>query len=111
MIDIKYLPKDILLYELWKRARLSQYFYHCKEKAPRLNIERCRNDINHMFINNKNIEVTIYYGRLIYINLTDNEVDTFNYNVYNGSEAAEEVINEIKKNQMNKVQLNYYKSR
>ena len=77
-IYIGYLPKDRLLYELWLHARRSPNFYYCKELSPILTLEIAKKDINFMLADSRDIDLTTYYGRMLYIDITGDYVDTFN---------------------------------
>jgi hypothetical protein len=102
---IKYLPKDRLLFELWKRARRSQHFYYCPHLMPKLDLVQCRKDINMMIASNDKIEVCTYFGRLVYVDITGDYLDSFNYDVHNGDDAALSVVTELKKEELLKAVL------
>jgi len=108
-IYIKYLPKDLLLYELWKAARMSPNFYYCKELSPVLTPEDAKKDINHMIANNREIYLTTYYGRMLFIDITGDYVETFNYDLYNGRNSAKKIIDSLKEEELKKTMCNYYK--
>ena len=91
-MDIKYIPKDKLLYQLWKYAKKANHFYHCNDKAPILTEQQARDDINYMIQDNRPLELTTYYGRLIFVNISSDYLDTFTYNMYNGDDMAERII-------------------
>lgn len=108
-IFIKYLPKDQLLYELWKSAKKSKYFYYCPELIPNLTVEQAANDINHMLYSGRSLSLTTYYGKMMYINITNEMVDVNEYNIYNGDGVAEKIIQELKKQELNNTICTYYK--
>jgi len=96
MIYIKYLPKNKLLFELWKYARPSHYMYYCPEKIPSLTLEQATLDIYYMIKNNRPIKLTTYYGRLLHINLSNDYVNCDLYNLLNGRQyLAERIIQQI----------------
>jgi len=108
-VYIKYLPKDVLLYRLWQNAKISHYFRFCKELVPVLTIDIAKNDIQQMIINNRAINLTTYYGRILYINITDDYVDVFKYNLCNGNGLAEKIISQLKKEEMQSTICTFYK--
>jgi hypothetical protein len=108
-IYIKYLPKEQLLFELWKYARISPNFYYCKDLSPVLTIEDARKDINCMLANNRDIDLTTYYGRMLFIDITGDYVDTFNYDLYNGLNKAKKIIDLLKEKELRHTLYTYYK--
>lgn len=107
-VYIKYLPKDKLLYELWKPARRSQYLYYCPKSVPQLTLEKAKRDINHMIENSRDLDITTYYGKLLFIDISGDYMDPFTYNLYNGRGTAEEIIKKIKIEEMNRSVLKFY---
>lgn len=107
-IYIKYLPKDKLLYRLWEAARFSPNLYYCQEHRPILTYDIAKNDINFMIHNKRPIDLTTYYGRLLYIDITDDYTDVFNYDLYNGKGTAKKIIDSIKEEEMNNTVCRYY---
>ncbi len=108
-IYIKHLPKDVLLYELWKAARNSPNFYYCKDKRPTLDLETCTNDINHMINNKRTIDLTTYYGRLLYIDITNDYFEDSTYNAYNGDGSAQKIIDALKERELKHTICVYFK--
>lgn len=108
-IFIKYLPKDILLYQLWYNARPSHYFYYCPEYKPILTLEQAKDDINNMLANGSEISLASYNGKLLYIKLHDDYFDPIEYDMYNGYGTASRIINDMKKEELRNVILSYYK--
>lgn len=107
---IGYIPKDKLMFELWKFARKSPYHYYLPNIAdPKVTLDEIRNDINFMIENNREIDITTYHGKLLFINITTDTVDTKQYNMYNGTRAAENIIRKLKLEELEKSILNYYK--
>ncbi len=109
LVYIKHISKDLLLYELWKAARNSPNLYHCAELRPILTPEITKNDINQMIVNNRNIDLTTYYGRMLYIDITNDYVDVLNYDIYNGFGAAKKVIDRLKEQELKKTVCVYFK--
>lgn len=108
-IYIKHLPKDKLLYELWLAARKSPNFYYCPNAAPILDLETARTDINHMIVNERRLDLSTYYGRMLYVDLTDDTFDSDTYDLYNGRGKASKIVRELKKIELKKTVLCYYK--
>ena len=108
LIYIKYIPKDKLLYHLWKVAKKSQYLYFYKKKPPILTMHDTKLDLNYMILNKRELSLTTYYGKLLYIDITNDYLDTSIYNMYNGDKLAELVICALKLDEMQKTILRYY---
>lgn len=102
-MNIRYLPKDELLFRLWAYAKYAKYFTLCSELAPCLTIDIARRDITEMRRNNWEIDLTTYYGRLLFVNLSKDHFDAFTYNMYNGEGLAEQIINELKHEELQKI--------
>lgn len=107
-IYIKYLPKDKLLYQLWKYAKPAYYMYYCKDTIPVLTLEKAKQDINYMIHNNRTINISTYYGKQIFIDITGDYLNTLEYNLYNGRNLAEYIIDNLKKEEMQRSVLKYY---
>lgn len=108
-VYIGLIPKDQLLYELYQRAKPSNYFRHCKELLPKLEFSDVRRDLYWLIVNKSRIDFTVYYGKMLYIDITDNYVDTTDYNARNGCKLAEFVINLMKLITMRYTLLTYHK--
>ena len=108
-IYIKHLAKDILLYELWNAARHSPNFYYCKDVCPNLTPELTKIDINYMINNNRKIDITTYYGRMLYIDITDDYTDVYMYEIYNGEDSAKKIIKLLKEQELRKSICTFYK--
>lgn len=107
-IYIKYLPKEIILYNLWKYAKPTHYMYYCKELIPKLSIEQTKIDIKQMMKEFNIIYLTSYYGKYLFVDLSSDYLDVSYYNIYNGRGLAEKIINRIKKEELNKGILRFY---
>lgn len=107
-IFIKYLPRDKILYRLWEHAKKANQFHYCSNIAPILTEQQARNDINYMLQDSRKLELTTYYGRILFIDITGDYLDTFTYNIYNGDNTAENIIRLIKLEEMSKIILNYH---
>jgi len=108
MAYIKYLPKDILLYELWLAARNSPYFYYCVDKLPTLTLEIARSDLNEMISTGRNFELTNYYGRMLYLDIRGDFCNVEKYEIYNGKNTALNIIKKLKEQQLRQIVLKFY---
>lgn len=98
-IMIKYLPKDEVLYELWLCAKTSPKLKYC-EDLPVADLQTIRDDINYMIENNRSIKLTVYYGRMIYTDITPDEVDFSDYIAHNRNLTFIKKINTLKLHQL-----------
>jgi len=106
---IKYLPKDKLLYNLWLKARTADILTSClSSDLPLLTPQIAKDDVDDMIKNQRDISVTIYYGRSLFVNLTNDYFDTSGYNMYNGVHAAEYIVNLLKKEEIQKCVMKYH---
>jgi hypothetical protein len=108
LLYIKFLPKDKLLWYLWKNAKIAHYMYYCPKLAPVLTLNKVRRDINYMIENGRNIELNTYYGKLLFVNITGDYLDTFTYNIYNGCSAAEHISTDLKIEELSRCVLKYH---
>lgn len=108
LLYIHLLPKDKLLYKLWLNAIPAQYMSKCSELAPVLTLKEARNDINHMINNNRKIEITTYYGRMLFSDISGDFFDSYAYDLYNGRNKAKKIINELKQDELQKLVLKYH---
>jgi len=108
MLFIKFLPKDKLLWSLWKHAKHAQYMYYCSDLAPELTLQRARKDVNYMIQDNRDIELTTYYGRLVFVDISGDYLDAFTYNLYNGRGTAERIITNLKIEELMRSIVKYY---
>jgi hypothetical protein len=106
-IYIGHLPKDVLLYELWSHARTVSYA-KLAEYKPLLTQAGATRDINCMIRDQRKIDLTTYYSRLLYVDLTGDYLDPFLYDAYNGQGLAETVITNLKKNELERTILKYH---
>lgn len=104
MINIKYLPKDVLLYKLWKRAKVIPYF-----RKPKIELiltkERAKKDALSM---KKGTYLTYYYGRTLFVDITQDDLDYTIYNMQNGRDAAQKVVRKLKTKELKRLCLRYY---
>jgi hypothetical protein len=108
LIYIKLIPKDKLLLALWESAKNTQYMYFCPELVPCLTLAKARRDINYMIQEKRDLELTTYYGKLIFVDITGDYLDPYIYNLYNGKNTAERVVKELKKQELERTILRYF---
>lgn len=108
-IFIKHLPKDRLLHALWMFARHSSYIRFSSVPPAVLTLTQAREDINNMIANDREIFVTTYYDRSLYVDITGDYLDEFNYDIYNGRGLAEKIINQLKQQELDAVLLTFEK--
>lgn len=109
-VNIQYLPKDILLYHLWKHAKVIHYFENVKDipkESITLTIDKAREEIAHM---EPETYLTYFYGRTLFIDITGNDFYCGAYNRRNGKNLAQLIIRELKIAQLEKTALKYYLS-
>ena len=107
-IYIKHVPRDKLLYRLWENAKKSNHFYYCEELAPELTEQQVRTDINYMMEHGNDIKVTTYYGRLLFIDISDDYIDPFPCDLYNGFGYTQHAVNMVKLEELRKIVINYH---
>lgn len=100
---IKHLPRDKLLYLLWKKARPSGELKFCRSQIPTLTKKIARRDAC------TSLDLTVYYGRLLFVDLSSDFVNTELYNLYNGRNLADKIIDKLAYKEMLKTILVYYK--
>jgi hypothetical protein len=100
MIYIKNLPKDILLYRLWYNAK---YIKYLKNLKINLNLKRAKKDIDIMLINERKLNLTTYYGKRLFIDLSSDYLDILAYEASNGRGIAIKIINDMKKEEIIKI--------
>lgn len=109
-IYIKHLPKDKLLFKLWEQAQIAEYFSQCMHRVPVLTQNKALRDVVHFVQNRDQLELTTYYGRLIYADLSKDFLDPSWYNYYNGRGKAQRIIRRLKLEELKKTILKYYVS-
>jgi hypothetical protein len=97
MLFIKNIPKEVLLYELWLHAKSSPYIRYCPELKPVLTVELAKEALNNMISNNDLLSVCTFYGRPVYVDITNDTLDPSNYDMHNGKKLAELVVTKLKK--------------
>jgi hypothetical protein len=108
MVFIKHLPKDKLLFDLWHSAKPVIYMSKCSSIAPILTLKQAREDINYMIQDNREVELTTYYGRLIFLDITGDYLSTYSYDIHNGKGVATAIIRNLKITELNRSILKYY---
>jgi hypothetical protein len=106
MLDIRFLPKYKILYDLWNNARKAPFMYYGNFQLDP--VKNIKNDINNMFADKGYIDLTTYYGRLLFIKIYNNRLENNMYDCYNNN-ISKKIIADNKLEQMKKCILNYYK--
>ena len=96
VLYIKYLPKHLLLFNLWKNAISAQSFSRCPDKLPDLSLTRAKRDIGYMLKDGTSIELTTYRGRTMYIDISGDYFDSFSYDMWNGTGSAKKIVDSLK---------------
>lgn len=107
MLYIKGIPKDLLLYELWNHAKTSPYMKYCPDAKPTLTPELANDALRNMISNNDKLLVCTFYGRLVYVDITDDVLDGSNYDMHNGKKLASLVVAKLKKKLLDTCLLKY----
>lgn len=97
MLFIRNIPKEVLLYELWLHARSSSYFRYCPDLKPVLTVELAKKALNELISNNSLLSVCTFYGKPLYVDITDDIFDPTDYNDNNGDSLGELVVTKLKK--------------
>lgn len=108
LIYIKHLPMGKLLWALWSNAKLDRYMQLCPELAPELTQAQAWRDINFMLMDQRPIALTTYYGRLLFVDITNDYLDVFTYDMYNGSGMAKKITNKLKLEELLRSMCKYY---
>jgi hypothetical protein len=110
---IKFIDKSELLYELWKNAKPTHYFYECPEMGFIIDLDTVKNDIKNIMTSDGylgKISFSVYQGKNIYIELTNDYLKYDLYNLLNGQQKAEKIVTELKVKEIKKSILKYYVS-
>lgn len=106
-VYIGMLPKDELLYSLWLNAKISPSMKNLPKLQ--LTIDQVQSDIRCMIVNNRNIDLMVYYSRMIYLDISKDYVNNIEYDARNGIGLLAKVTNKLKKKELKKCLLNFYK--
>lgn len=107
-IYIKYIDLEEIIYTLWQNAKTSSYLFECSvEDMPILTKAELKKDIN-AFIKQIPFELSIYYGRMIYVKFESDFMDVSSYNTLNRTKIQKK-INKLKINEMKSAALTFYK--
>lgn len=107
ILSIKLIPKDMLIYNLWQAAKVSIFAKLSKDIMDIPSIQTIRQDINIME-QTKDINFTLYYGKILHINITGDTCDFSEYNAENGINLGQYVVSKLKTQLLKKAILNYY---
>ena len=108
MIYIKYLPKDKLLHYLWKGARFAPHIENNSHLIKSPSIKKIKKDLYYLSGDFSNRKITLYHGKYLFINPLEDYINTELYNFHNGNGKAEEIINGLKKDEIEKVILRFF---
>ncbi len=98
-IDIRYLDKATLVLKLWQHAKKSPYLKHYAAHID-LDISDIKNDLMTMQTNNEPCSFTIYYGKVLLVDVTRDSMDPRDYDFYNGKNKAADIIADIKAHEL-----------
>lgn len=108
-INITHIHKEDIIYELWKNAKISEFaMYNPVIEEPCK--EMIQLDIHNMLLSGR-IYFTLYYGKLLFIDITDNICDVTYYNSYNGRQLGQKILADLKIREMETSILKYYLSK
>lgn len=104
-IYVKYIPKHVILYELWQKA---DYIY---ENKTELTLSQACEDIKYMTEMQDLDNITVYRNKNIHIDLTSDTIDLFMYCMHNDLNVSDvkKSINIIKEQYIRKAILTYVK--
>lgn len=108
LIFIKYLPKDQLIYQLWRNAKYSYMLKYCPMKRPELSIDYIRKDIINMLNNKFPIYLGMYYGKDLFIDISGDYLNAKYYDKFCGKYSAKKIISNLKLAEMKKSIMRYY---
>lgn len=109
VININHLRKEDIIYTLWKNAKISEFaMYNPDIEEPCKEIIQL--DIHNMLLSGR-IYFTLYYGKLLFIDITDRSCDVTHYNSYNGRQLGQKIIADLKIKEMESMILNYHISK
>ena len=116
-VYIEYLPKNILLLELWLNAKFAPNLAYCHHKLEIPSLDIINQDIYQLYQNKKNNEelkcgnvdneISLYYGKMMYIDILPKYCDVHLYNKANGYKSAQHIITKLKKHELMKT-IKYY---
>lgn len=122
IVNIKYLPKDELLYQLWKKARNIPYLdvdEICEDDCDRtcsskyldedliLTREQAKKDVAEM---PPGTFITYYFGRTLFVDITSDDFICNKYDQCNGRRLANKIVNIVKVKELYKLALRHYLS-
>ena len=102
LIYIKYLPKAEIIYNLWVHAKYAKYADDCIDKMPTLYLNDVKKDLLEMEKNKRDIELTLYYGKMLFININGDYLNPATYDSYNGYKLAKYIICQVKIDEISK---------
>jgi hypothetical protein len=108
VVCIKYLPRDLLLHELWLGAMMCQNLARCTQLAPNLTLAQVKKDIRFMGRDKRELSLTTYWGRSLFVKLSGNYLDTFTYDMMNGPGRGRAVIDRLKRQELGRMVVRFY---
>lgn len=94
-VDIRYLDKATLIFHLWQNAKKSPYLRHYHRHIS-VDIATIKNDLMLMQADGAPCSFTIYYGKVLLVDVTNDSMDVRDYDFYNGKNKAVDTIAHIK---------------
>lgn len=110
MIYIKHLPKHLLLYNLWENAKITRFMLSCKDMLETPTIEQIKIDLQFMYLNDKKIYISCYYGKYLFSDLSGDYLDETIYDLYSGNGTAKSIVDRLKLDEIKRSLLYFYKS-
>lgn len=103
---IRYIPKDVLIKELWTYAVKSKFLHYCDINIT-LNNQKIQSDLYNMISNGDKLKFGIYHGKSLYVDVTSDTLDLKKYISYNGKTICK-IITQLQIFQMKEAILRYY---
>jgi hypothetical protein len=76
----------------------------------KLTKEKAKKDLNYMIANNRELLLTTYYGKMLFVDISLDYFDPSAYDIYNGRGLAKKIIYELKSTALQHCIASYYKS-
>lgn len=89
MLRIKGIPKDLLFYEFWLAARSISF------PRQHLQPEHVEFELSVTLCTQGRLRFDVFKGKRLCFDITDDTMDVFEYNYYNGHNLAQMVVTKI----------------